>query len=81
MDSLIELIGSESRFTIFDQDGHIIVKEGEIITYGVVWAARDAGKLDDLRIAAEESCEEQDLQPAFKWGEMSQEEREQSQME
>ena len=51
MSDLGPLIGTPSKITIYDDGGHIIVKEGEIITYGVIDRARDAGRLDDLRMA------------------------------
>lgn len=48
MEDMGALIGTPSKLTIMDDEGRIIVKEGEIITHGVISSARDAGRLDDL---------------------------------
>lgn len=56
MSDLGPLIGTPSRFTIFDDMGHMIVKEGEIITQGVIQAAAAAGRLDALRMSLAMEC-------------------------
>lgn len=69
------LIGFPSRLTIFDDEGNIIVKEGEIITYSVIDHARAAGRLDDLRMsAAMEANEDLDIEPASEYEEIGEEE-------
>ncbi|MHB0913527.1 MAG: hypothetical protein ACYC2Y_08780 [Armatimonadota bacterium] len=47
-----ELIGRASLSALTDSRGNLIVKEGEIITLGVIDAARAAGRLEDLRAQA-----------------------------
>ncbi|MGB9588386.1 MAG: hypothetical protein ACPL7O_09415 [Armatimonadota bacterium] len=58
MEEFAPLIGTPSKLTIYDQEGRIIVKEGEIITPAVISAARDSGRLDELRMAAAMASEE-----------------------
>jgi len=77
MADLGNLIGTPSKLTILDDEGHIIVKEGEIITYGVISAARDAGRLDDLRMSAAMAAHEpSDIKPVSEYEEIGEEEPE-----
>ncbi|MDI6828091.1 MAG: hypothetical protein QME62_06365 [Armatimonadota bacterium] len=74
MADLATMIGTPSRLTIYDDAGHIIVKEGEIITYGVIEAARAAGKLDDLRMSAAMAHQEPTIETAASYEEIGEEE-------
>jgi hypothetical protein len=58
MEEFTSLIGTPSKLAIYDQEGHIIIKEGEIFTPAVISAARDAGRLDELRMALAMAKEE-----------------------
>lgn len=47
-----DIVGTPSGFSIETDDGRMIVKEGEIITFSAVEDARREGLLDKLRTAA-----------------------------
>ncbi len=74
MSDLGPLIGTPSRLTIRDDHGHIIVKEGEIITQGVIESAQDAGKIDVLRMSATMAQAPEHIEPAGKYEEIGEEE-------
>lgn len=74
MADLGPLIGTPSKLTIVDGRGHIIVKEGEIITQGVINAARAADRLDDLRMSAAMAEAPSEIQPAPEYEEIGEEE-------
>jgi len=74
MSDLGPLIGTPSRLTIRDEHGHIIVKEGEIITQGVIERTQDAGKLDVLRISAGMAQAPRHIEPAGEYEEIGEEE-------
>lgn len=68
------LIGTPSKLTITDDAGHIIVKEGEIITHGVIRRARVAGRLDDLRMSAAMAQAPTEIRAAPEYEEIGEEE-------
>lgn len=73
MADLEPLIGKPSPIALFDDEGHLIVKQGEIITIGVIDSARDAGRLEDLMMAAAAAAEKE-IEPAGEYVEIGEEE-------
>jgi hypothetical protein len=71
---LAALIGTPSRLTIRSSDGSIIVREGEIVTPGVISSALDAGRGDELRLAAKMAARSPKIRIAGEFEEMGVEE-------
>lgn len=77
MADLGPLIGTPSKLTILDDEGRVIVKEGGVITYGVITRAKEAGRLDDLRMSAAMAAgEAAEIKPASEYEEIGEEEPE-----
>lgn len=74
MSDLGPLIGTPSKISLFDEQGNLIVKEGEIITIGVIDRARDAGRLDDLVLTSLAAEAEPEIEPAGEYVEIGEEE-------
>lgn len=73
MGQLGPLVGTPSKLTLTDAEGNIIVKEGEIITSGVIDAARLAGRLPDLMLTANAAFMGETIEPAGKYIEIGEE--------
>ncbi len=73
MNTYAALIGTPSKLTITDATGNIIVKEGEIITQGVILAVRDAGRMDDLRMSAQMAARTPEIIQVTEFQEIGQE--------
>jgi hypothetical protein len=74
MSDLGPLIGTPSKISLFDEQGNLIVKEGEIITIGVIDRASDAGRLDDLVLATLAAEAEPEIERAGEYVEIGEEE-------
>lgn len=74
MSDLEPLIGTPSPIALFDDAGNLIVKQGEIITIGVIDRARNAGRLDDLMMAAVAAEAEPEIEIAGEYVEIGEEE-------
>ncbi|GEM_PF-5061792 len=71
-----DMVGTPSGLSIETDDGRLIVKEGEIITYSMIEDARREGLLEQLRTAAAMSQAPPDIVQAGEYVEIGVEEPE-----
>lgn len=68
------LVGLPAQTAIVTSDGRLIVKQGEIITNGVIEAARNHGLMDELMKSAESVSTQGTIRPFTEYVEIGEEE-------
>lgn len=74
MTHIVSLIGTPAKLTIIGDNGRIIIREGEIITPGVIRSATAAGRIQDLQMAAEMGHAPKHIEPVPEYEEIGEEE-------
>lgn len=70
------IVGTPSGLNIETDDGRLLVRQGEIITFSVIEDARREGLLDQLLLAASMVQAPPDIEPAAEYVEIGDEEPE-----
>jgi hypothetical protein len=75
MSDLSPLVGMPARTTIVINDGRVLVKQGEIITQGVIAAAKRFGRMNELMMSANtDASQAMTIQPISEYVEIGEEE-------